>query len=99
MELTDGKFQQIKKDFFVGGIIRSEDIKALITEISRLRLLQAQPFTVQVEIPEMNKHGDCSTLCPFFESGHLSDCLKDLNTPGLHPMTPGPGCPRYEEGK
>ena len=71
----------------------------VIAEIESLR--QAEPFTVQVEIPKTTDGGFCSDRC-LLKS--LLGCKKELSvsvwgSEYTYRYKPGPPCPRYEAGK
>ena len=74
---------------------------ALIAEIEPLR--QAEPLTVQVEIPPLYPEGTCSEKCPlicdgFCKKGWLTRKITDYGTPQYRTLLkPGPPCPRYKE--
>lgn len=67
-----------------------------------------KPFTVSVEIPELNHTAGCSIGCPLYENWDSG--TNDTNgnrckggfgrrIKGLGCVYPGPGCPRYRESE
>lgn len=85
-EATDDRWN----DRPVEDALRSE-VEALKAEVARL---QPKPFTLTVEIPDLDTDGTCSGICPFWD--YRNGCSLRLYTE-IESDIPGPGCPRHKK--
>ena len=90
----------------IDGVVTTDKAESYIQEGPFDPGLQFDPppFTVSVEIPELNEDGSCSELCPLWHPTQY--CKKKLHlvieeVVGFSvsrkvDRKPGPGCPRYK---
>jgi hypothetical protein len=73
-------------------------ILSRIKEIATAALKESE-FTVEIIVPEITEHGNCSLNCPLLKRADFfrAECYNNLMP--NHEEKPGPGCPRYKGGK